>query len=194
MTAQGRKLQVIDFSKQCCLNATRRRMALTSCCPAGKIVMKDMQAHLEKLRTEPAECEMIAKLATDKARAVRQARRALSSLGHRSRARQSSSGTRRAPAKWEFHRRSSPGFTRCTISRYLCASWKREQTPERSRSSRNASANDAAQLPASFGRSSTHEPAAPFAYMNASVASASGTIEATLQTARPASDGVIAGA
>jgi len=28
--------------------------------------MKDMQAHLEKLRTETAECEMIAKLATEK--------------------------------------------------------------------------------------------------------------------------------
>ena len=25
MTAQGRKLQVIDFFKQCCLNATRGR-------------------------------------------------------------------------------------------------------------------------------------------------------------------------
>jgi hypothetical protein len=28
--------------------------------------MRDMQAHLEKLRTETADCEMIAKLATDK--------------------------------------------------------------------------------------------------------------------------------
>ena len=28
--------------------------------------MKNMQAHLEKLRTETAECEMIAKLATEK--------------------------------------------------------------------------------------------------------------------------------
>jgi hypothetical protein len=30
--------------------------------------MRDMQAHLEKLCTETAECEMIAQLATDKAK------------------------------------------------------------------------------------------------------------------------------
>jgi hypothetical protein len=30
--------------------------------------MKDMQTHLEKLRNETAECEIIAKLATDKAK------------------------------------------------------------------------------------------------------------------------------
>ena len=30
--------------------------------------MRDMQAHLEKLRTETAECEMIARLATDRAK------------------------------------------------------------------------------------------------------------------------------
>ena len=30
--------------------------------------MRDMQLHLEKLRTETAECEMIARLATDRAK------------------------------------------------------------------------------------------------------------------------------
>ncbi len=30
--------------------------------------MRDMQVHLEKLRTEAAECEMIARLTTDKAK------------------------------------------------------------------------------------------------------------------------------
>ena len=32
--------------------------------------MKDMQAQLEKLRTEAAECELIANLASDKAKQV----------------------------------------------------------------------------------------------------------------------------
>src|SRR5262249_25563327 len=61
LTAPGRKLQVIDFSKQCCLNATRRR---------GRVVCILGRKHAEGVSDAPSRGRWVTTLVLTQSRGV----------------------------------------------------------------------------------------------------------------------------